>query len=210
VAKSCPSCKRTLRAWRSMPRNWPCCWAASTHSRPSDANAIRAWPDRCRRRTHLRRSMLVGMGRLFSCAKRFTREEGRAGFGSWSSTSSAFHEFTTNRRTKNIRGEVHFAGPACGHKRFFGFFVFFSRIPLALFRKPVTTSRMTELPPIPDDVETCQQQLRELSQAHRRLQDVYGELLATCTAVGKGQTLLFVEANKRQGLTPIPLARKRG
>ena len=36
---------------------------------------------------------------------------------------------------------------------------------------------------IPDDLETYQQLLRELWKAHRRLQQVHAELLATCTSM---------------------------
>lgn len=53
---------------------------------------------------------------------------------------------------------------------------------------------MSETLPIPDDLETCQQQLRELHEvheelheAHRRLQEVYEELLATCGSMQDSQ-----------------------
>ena len=44
---------------------------------------------------------------------------------------------------------------------------------------------MSETPPIPDDLETCQQQLRELLQVHE-------ELLATCGSMQDSQQKLPV------------------
>lgn len=52
---------------------------------------------------------------------------------------------------------------------------------------------MSELQPLPDDLETCQQQLRELHEAHRRLQEVYEELLATCTSMQESHQKLEQE-----------------
>ena len=59
---------------------------------------------------------------------------------------------------------------------------------------------MSELPPLPDDLETCRQQLRELHEAHRRLQEshrhlqeVHEELLATCSSVQDSQLKLEQE-----------------
>ena len=59
---------------------------------------------------------------------------------------------------------------------------------------------MSELPPLPDDLETCQEQLRELHEAHRRLQEshrhlqeVHEELLATCSSVQDSQLKLEQE-----------------
>ena len=46
---------------------------------------------------------------------------------------------------------------------------------------------MSETLHIPDDLETCQQLLRELWEAHRRLQEVHAELLATCTSMQESQ-----------------------
>jgi transposase len=52
---------------------------------------------------------------------------------------------------------------------------------------------MSELPPLPDDLETCQQLVRELWEAHRRLREIYEELLATCTSMQDSQTKLEQE-----------------
>jgi transposase len=52
---------------------------------------------------------------------------------------------------------------------------------------------MSEMLPIPDDLETCQQQLRELHEAHRRLQEIYEELLATCGSMQDSQQKLEQE-----------------
>lgn len=52
---------------------------------------------------------------------------------------------------------------------------------------------MSETIFVPDDLETCQQQLRELSQAHRRLQEIYAELLDTCTSMEDSQQKLEQE-----------------
>jgi transposase len=52
---------------------------------------------------------------------------------------------------------------------------------------------MSETMFIPDDLETCQQQLRELSEAHRRLQEIYAELLDTCTSMQDSQQKLEQE-----------------
>lgn len=46
---------------------------------------------------------------------------------------------------------------------------------------------------IPDDLDTCQQQLRELAEAHRRLQEVYEELLDTCTSIQESEQKLEQE-----------------
>ena len=46
---------------------------------------------------------------------------------------------------------------------------------------------------IPDDLETCQQLLRELFEANLRLQQVYDELLATCTSMQDSQLQLEQE-----------------
>ncbi|MCH5372665.1 MAG: IS66 family transposase [Planctomycetes bacterium] len=59
---------------------------------------------------------------------------------------------------------------------------------------------MFDVPPLPDDLETCQQQLRELHEAHRRLQELYRrlqevheELLSTCGSMQDSQTKLEQE-----------------
>ncbi len=52
---------------------------------------------------------------------------------------------------------------------------------------------MSETLLIPDDLETCQQQLRELQEAYRRLQEVYEELLATCGSIQDSQQKLEQE-----------------
>lgn len=52
---------------------------------------------------------------------------------------------------------------------------------------------MSETLLIPDDLETCQQQLRELHEAHCRLQEVYEELLATCGSIQDSQQKLEQE-----------------
>jgi transposase len=46
---------------------------------------------------------------------------------------------------------------------------------------------------IPDDLESCQQLLRELAAAHHRLQQIYEELLATCTSMQESQCKLEQE-----------------
>jgi transposase len=52
---------------------------------------------------------------------------------------------------------------------------------------------MSETLILPDDLETCQQLLRELWEAHRRLQQVHAELLATCTSMQDSQEKLQQE-----------------
>lgn len=52
---------------------------------------------------------------------------------------------------------------------------------------------MSETLLIPDDLETCQEQLRKLHEAHRRLQEVYEELLATCGSMQDSQQNLKQE-----------------
>jgi transposase len=49
---------------------------------------------------------------------------------------------------------------------------------------------MLETQQLPDDLETCQQMLRELSAAHERLRQVYQELLDTCTSMQESQQKL--------------------
>jgi transposase len=80
-----------------------------------------------------------------------------------------------------------------GPGTFFVFFFFPARPPLALFQKSATTCRMSESLSIPNDLETCQQLVRELSEANRRLQQVYDELLATCTSMQDSQQKLEQE-----------------
>lgn len=52
---------------------------------------------------------------------------------------------------------------------------------------------MLESLDIPDDLASCQQLLRELFDAHRRLQQIYDELLATCTNMQDSQCKLRQE-----------------
>jgi transposase len=52
---------------------------------------------------------------------------------------------------------------------------------------------MLEERDIPDDLEACQQLLRELLEANRRLQQIYEELLATCTNIQESQLQLEQE-----------------
>lgn len=49
---------------------------------------------------------------------------------------------------------------------------------------------MCETLSLPDDLETCQQQLRALWEAYRRLEEVHAELLATCTSMQDTQQKL--------------------
>ena len=52
---------------------------------------------------------------------------------------------------------------------------------------------MSETLILPDDLETCQQLLRELWEAHRRLQQIHAELLETCTSMQDSQEKLQQE-----------------
>nr|HPM84893.1 IS66 family transposase [Candidatus Anammoximicrobium sp.] len=52
---------------------------------------------------------------------------------------------------------------------------------------------MSETPFLPNDLESCQQQLRELWKAYRRLEEVHAELLATCTSIQDAQQKLEQE-----------------
>ena len=52
---------------------------------------------------------------------------------------------------------------------------------------------MLEVQDLPDDLQACQQMLCELSAAHERLQQIYEELLATCTSVQDSQLKLEQE-----------------
>ena len=52
---------------------------------------------------------------------------------------------------------------------------------------------MLETQQLPDDLETCQQMLRELSATHERLRQVYQELLDTCTSMQESQQKLEEE-----------------
>ena len=52
---------------------------------------------------------------------------------------------------------------------------------------------MSETLIIPDDLETCQELLRELWEAHRRQQQVHAELLGTCTSMQDSQEKLQQE-----------------
>jgi len=55
---------------------------------------------------------------------------------------------------------------------------------------------MTETLIIPDDLETCQQLLRERWEAHRRLREVHAERLATCTSMQDSQEKLEQEKER--------------
>ena len=57
---------------------------------------------------------------------------------------------------------------------------------------------MSETRPIPDDLESCQQQLHELAEAHRRLEEIYAELLDTCTSMQDSQQKLEQEKEELQ------------
>ncbi len=52
---------------------------------------------------------------------------------------------------------------------------------------------MLETQQLPDDLETCQQMLRELSATHERLRQVYQELLDTCTSMQESHQKLEEE-----------------
>ena len=52
---------------------------------------------------------------------------------------------------------------------------------------------MLETLDIPDDLTACQQLVRELFEANRRLQKIHEELLATCTSVQDSQLKLEQE-----------------
>jgi transposase len=52
---------------------------------------------------------------------------------------------------------------------------------------------MLEAFEIPDDLDTCQQLLRDLSAAYRRLQEIYAEALDTCTTVQESNQKLEQE-----------------
>ncbi len=69
---------------------------------------------------------------------------------------------------------------------------------------------MLEQQDLPDDLQTCQRMLLELSAAHERLQQVYDELLDTCTSMQESQQKLEQEKDEleadNQG-TDEPLVR---
>jgi len=52
---------------------------------------------------------------------------------------------------------------------------------------------MSETMVIPDDLEACQQLIRELAEANERLQQVYNELLSTCSTMQDSQLKLEQE-----------------
>ena len=55
---------------------------------------------------------------------------------------------------------------------------------------------MLEPHDLPDDLHACQQMLLDLSAAHQRLQQIYEELLATCTSMQ--DTHLKLEQEKQE------------
>ena len=55
---------------------------------------------------------------------------------------------------------------------------------------------MLEPQHLPDDLQACQQMLLELSAAHERLQQIYEELLATCTSMQDSQQKLEQEKDE--------------
>jgi len=67
------------------------------------------------------------------------------------------------------------------------------RFPSCAISKVRYTCTMLESLDIPDDLASCQQLLRELFDAHRRLQQIYDELLATCTNIQDSQLQLKQE-----------------
>ena len=52
---------------------------------------------------------------------------------------------------------------------------------------------MLDFTEVPDDLEACQQLLRDLMAAHQRLQQVYEELLSTCATVQQSEQKLQQE-----------------
>ena len=83
---------------------------------------------------------------------------------------------------------------------FFQIFSARETTPLARFWKPATTCRMFESRPIPDDLEACQQELRETRRAYAQLERQHQELLDTCTSIQDAQEKLLQE-NEEQHLT---------
>jgi transposase len=70
------------------------------------------------------------------------------------------------------------------------------RIPSCAISKVRYTCNMLDALDIPDDLAACQQLLRELFEANRRLQQIYEELLATCTNIQDSH--LHLEQEKEQ------------
>jgi len=52
---------------------------------------------------------------------------------------------------------------------------------------------MSESRPIPDDLEACQQELRETRRAYAQLERQHQELLDTCTSIQDAQEKLLQE-----------------
>ena len=59
---------------------------------------------------------------------------------------------------------------------------------------------MSESLPIPDDLEACQQQLREARQAYAQLERQHQEVLDTCASIQDAHQKLL-EENEEQQLT---------
>ena len=56
---------------------------------------------------------------------------------------------------------------------------------------------MLESLEVPDDLQACQQLLREVAAAYDRLQQIHQELLATCTGLAKNATDLIKLSSER-------------
>ena len=63
----------------------------------------------------------------------------------------------------------------------------------ALEKRPLQLFIMLEAQDLPDNLQTCQQMLLELSAAHERLRQVYQELLDTCTSMQESHQKLEEE-----------------
>jgi len=94
------------------------------------------------------------------------------------------------------RGRLAARRPARG--RNFGNFLYFRVFTPWHFCGVRYTWTMLETLDIPDDLETCQRLLRELAEAHARLQRVYEELLDTCASVQDSQQKLQQERDELQ------------
>ena len=70
-----------------------------------------------------------------------------------------------------------------GRQIFSMFFPRHAKFLLRDFKTSLQPSNMLESLEIPDDLESCQQLLREVAAAYDRLQQIHQELLDTCTSM---------------------------
>jgi transposase len=103
-----------------------------------------------------------------------------------------------DERDRAVSRRVRRPRAARGGEDFGNIFSDFLASPPCAFYDPHYNRAMHEALLIPDDLEACQQLLRELAQAYAQLRRVHEELLGTCTSMQDAQQALQQERDELQ------------